>query len=201
MNQLDELRRAQGLLTIAEVMALIRSGNVIYDPFSVLIARGCEIGRDNVLFPCTYLFRSAGCTLTVGDGNVFHTNTVFAAEAGDIRIGSGNQFGEGGFAAKANRDGAGIRIGDGGRYLGGGSAYGNCDFGSGTQILGAITVDNCQLEAGESYRGPDPDSRGGLLKGLGSARGLTVPTGRVIAGNGVFRAEDMQLQSYFHPPG
>ncbi len=196
---LNAIRIAQGFLTIPEVIDLAQGGNVIYDPFSVLISRRCKIGINNTIFPCVSLISSEQGELQIGDNNTFHTNTLLSAETGMISIGANNQFGEGGFTAKANREGATIRMGDFGRYLGGACVFGQCDLGSGSQILGPITVDSCFLEAGGSYLDHNPDMRAGLLKGAGIARNLVVPVGQVIAGNGMFRADDMQPQSFFHP--
>ncbi|GLS18328.1 hypothetical protein GCM10007874_13450 [Labrys miyagiensis] len=198
-SQLDDLRRAQNLLTIEEVVRLIEAGNRIYDPYSALISARAQIGGGNTIFPCVYLLCEAAGELTIGDRNIFHTNTLVEASLGAIVIGSGNQFGEGGFTAKANRPGAHILIGDTGRYQNGAAVFGESELGSGSQLLGAITVDSCRLEAGDTFRDPDPDLRAGLLKGSGVARNITVPRGKVILGVGTFSAEKIQPQSDFHP--
>jgi hypothetical protein len=198
-SQLDDLRRAQNLLTIEDVIGLIDAGNRIYDPYSVLISAKVRLGVGNTIFPCVYLLCLDAGELTVGAGNVFHTNTLLEAAQGVIAVGSGNQFGEGGFTARANRPGAHIRIGDHGRYQNGAAVFGQSELGSGSQLLGAITMDSCRLEAGDNFRDPDPDRRAGLLKGSGMARKLTVPRGQVIVGAGTFEAENMQPQSDFHP--
>ncbi len=198
---LDAVRATQGLLSIAEVMALMDRGNIVYDPFSILISRACVIGSGNTLFPCVSLLCGTEATLTIGDGNVLHTNTLFAADTGRICVGSHNRFGEGGFTARANRPDAKIDIGDQGRYLSGASVFGRSTLGSGSQILGPIMVDDCTLEAGGSYTEADPDRRAGLFKGAGVARGLTVPLGHVIAGSGTFDKNNLKLQSFFHPKG
>ena len=196
---LDRVRRDQGLLTIDEVIGLSERANVIYDPYSTLISARAVIGHGNIFFPGVYLFCTEGGALEVGDANLFHANTLFEASAGAIRVGSRNQFGEGGFTAKANRAGASIEIGDEGRYLNGAAVFGETVLGSGSQLLGAITVDSCRLEPGGSFREPDPDRRAGLLKGAGVARNITVPAGQVIVGAGTFSASDLQPQSNFHP--
>ncbi len=198
-SQLDDLRRAQNLLTIAEVVGLIDAGNRIYDPYSVLISAKARIGRDNTIYPCVYLLCAEDGELSIGDGNTFHTNTLLEAVIGTVTVGSLNQFGEGGFTAKANRAGASIRIGDRGRYQNGAAVFGETYLGSGSQLLGAITVDSCTLEAGDSFTDPDPDLRAGLLKGTGVARNITVPRGQVILGAGTFLAEKIQPQTDFHP--
>lgn len=199
INLLNESRIAQSLLTISEIMELSRLGNIIYDPFSALISRRCRLGVGNVLFPCVYLLCQEDGALTIGDNNTFYTNTLISAETSLISIGSNNQFGENGFTAKANRENANIQIGSFGRYLGGACVFGSSFLGSGSQILGAINVDSCQLEQGESYHGSDPGLRAGLLKGTGTARNLVVPVGHVIAGNGTFLADDLKTQLSFHP--
>lgn len=198
-DHLDQVRREQGLLSIDDVIGLSRRGNIIYDPCSVLISSHAVIGHGNTFFPGVYLFCAGSGVLEIGNDNTFHTNALVEASVGNIRIGSHNQFGEGGFTAKANRPGASIEIGDGGRYLNGAAVFGTATLGSGSQILGAITADGCRLEAGGSFREPDPDRRAGLLKGAGVARDITVPAGHVIVGAGTFSASDLQLQSNFHP--
>lgn len=144
---LDEVRRQKGLLTVAELIDLSRRGNLFYDPYSVLISTRAVIDRDNVFFPGVYLFCTDGGALEIQKGNTFHANTLIEASNGCVRIGSHNQFGEGGFTAKANRQGASISIGDEGRYLNGAAVFGETNLGSGSQLLGPITVDNCTLSA------------------------------------------------------
>ena len=195
-DQMNILREQHGYMTLPEIMALADRGNIIYDPFSVLISRKCQIGSNNYFFPSVSFFCGEEGELVIGNGNIFYTNSLFTAQNGPIIIGSGNQFGEGGFYAKANREGSNIRIGDYGRYLGGASVYGDSDLGSGSQLLGGVSIDNCRLEEGESYRHPDPNSRAGLLKGYGAARDILVPRGSVIIGkNGVFSIDKIQNQA------
>jgi len=197
---IDEARRALGFLGIEAVLALADRGNVILDPFSTLIAGNARIGAGNVFYPGVTIQCSASGGVIVGDGNTFHSGTRLAAEAGTVTIGNGNLFGEcGGFTAKADRTGARIVIGDCGRYQGGASVFGETSLGSGSQLLGAIAVDNCHLAAGDSYRDPDPDARGALLKGQGIARDLRLDRGQVISTRGVFAMKDVRPQSFFHP--
>lgn len=196
---IDEARRKTGLLTIAELEQLASQGNIIFDPFSVLISRYARIGSGNTFYPCVTLLCTEGSSLTIGDENTFHTNTLMEATSGTIAIGAANQFGEGGFTAKANRPGAHITIEDSGRYLNGCSVFGNSSLGSGSQVLGSITVDSCTLEKGGSYRDSDPDQRAGLLKGFGGAKGLSVPRGAVINGRGSFSQEATERQTAYHP--
>ncbi|KAA2236033.1 AraC family transcriptional regulator [Salinarimonas soli] len=195
----DRMRRSQGFLGIEETLGLAEGGTAILDPFSILISPGVRLGEGNVLHPGVTLFCAPGAELSVGRGNVFHGGTLMAADTGQIRIGDDNQFGEGGFVARANRAGARIAIGTGGRYLGGAAVYGETELGSGSQLLGMISVTDCRLGAGATHRDPDPDRRGGLLKGFGTARNLAVGAGEVIAGEGTFSAGALKRQSFFHP--
>ena len=198
--KMDKTRRALGLLEIEAVLDLAERGNVIFDPFSTLIAKNACIGTQNVFYPGVTILCSPSGELMIGDGNTFHAGTWLAAETGTVTIGSGNLLGEGGgFTAKANRAGARIVIGDHGRYQGGASVFGETTLGSGSQLLGMITVDSCHLAPGGSFRDPDPDTRGALLKGQGTARNLRLETGQVIAVNGVFQIDDVKPQSFFHP--
>ncbi len=196
---IDDVRRAQGLMTMDALAALVDRGNIVFDPFSVLIAAAARIGSGNVFFPCVSLLCRDEGGLEIGDNNRFFSQTLIEAVSGPIRIGSGNQFGEGGFTAKTNRPGAAITIGDHGRYLNGAAVFGVSHLGSGSQILGAITVDGCTLAPGGSHEHPDPDHRAGLLKGAGAARDLMVPMGQVIAAQGIFSSADLKPQSLFHP--
>ncbi len=198
-NALNTLRRERGLMTIDEIMALISAGNAILDPFSTLISSGVTLGSGNTLYPCVSLLCADGMQLAMGNGNIFHSNTLIEASMGPVIIGNGNQFGEGGFTAKANRAGAAISIGDTGRYLNGAAVFGETTLGTGSQLLGAVTVDDCHLAPGGSFREPDPDLRAGLLKGSGVARNLTVPAGHVIVGTGAFALEALERQSLHHP--
>ncbi|MGB9366050.1 MAG: AraC family transcriptional regulator [Xanthobacteraceae bacterium] len=195
---LDRLRREQGYLTVGEVFGLIEAGNVILDPFSLLLGRHVRLGSQNMFYPTVSIWCDEASEITIADRNTFHTGTVLYAAPGRIVVGTGNELGERGFVAKANRPGAFIEIGDHGRYLGGATVYGISRLGSGSQILGAISVENCTLTEGASYTDPDPDRRGAVLKGTGVARGLILRRGEVIQGNGVFTHEAIKPQSFYH---
>lgn len=198
---MDDIRRARGLMTIGDIQDLVQRGNVIFDPFSVLISAKARIGTGNIIFPCVFLLCSEDGDLSIGGNNTFFSNSFVEAVSGPVVIGSGNQFGEGGFTAKTNRPGASITVGDNGRYLNGAAVFGETVLGTGSQILGAVTVDSCHLQAGQSWKDPDPELRAGLLKGSGSARNLTVPAGQVIAANGSFPPDGLKPQALFHPKG
>lgn len=198
LHILDKARIASGLLSFDEIIAL-SSHNTIYDPFSTLISKGISIGSGNVIYPSTCLLLEGDAVFKVGEKNIFYPGTSISATYGDIIIGDGNQFGEGGFVAKTNRAKSHITIGCHGRYLGGVSVFGESQLGNGSQILGAITVDNCYLEAGGSFNDKRPDQRAGVLKGQGYARNLFVPKGHVIFAQGDFEAASMKSQLFYHP--
>jgi hypothetical protein len=198
--RIDESRRALGFLEIEAVLALAERGNVILDPLSTLIAKSARIGAGNVFYPGVTIRCSASGELTIGDGNTLYSGTWLAADVGTLTIGNSNLFGEsGGFTVKADRAGARIVIGDHGRYQGGASVFGETTLGSGSQLLGMITVDSCYLAAGGSFRDPDPDTRAALLKGQGIARNLRLDVGQVISTRDEFTMDDVKPQSFFHP--
>jgi acetyltransferase-like isoleucine patch superfamily enzyme len=200
LHRMNETRRTAGLLTVEEIADAIMAGNAVYDPFSLLIARTAGIGNGNVFYPGVSLLASNGQTLRIGDGNVFHAQTLIVASHGPADIGDGNQFGDGGFTLQANRPGARILIGDHGRYAQGVRVFGTCRLGSGSQVLGPIVVDSCELAAGASHQEPDPDRRGAVLKGHGLARNITLAIGEVLVGDGRFDPERIERQRAYHPP-
>jgi hypothetical protein len=199
-EKLDGVRAEHGYLTLAETFVLIDSGNAVLDPFSLLIGRAVAVGRRNTFYPNVTIACDTAGAIAIGDDNAFHSGTSLFAVGGWIAIGARNQFGEGGFIARADRAGAMIEIGDEGRYLGGAAVYAAAYLGSGSQILGAVAVQDCTLGAGGSHEHSDPDSRGAVLKGVGRARHLSLATGQVIQGNGVFDAKDAKPQSFYHRP-
>ncbi|MFC2331289.1 MAG: hypothetical protein ACFNKL_09550, partial [Treponema sp.] len=62
----------------------------------------------------------------------------------------------------------------------------------------AFTID-CILSSGGSYKSSNPDLRGSVLKGCGTAKGIKLKQGQAISGSGIFKTEDVKMQSYFHP--
>jgi hypothetical protein len=195
---IDEIRRRDGFLTIEETLSLC-DRNTVYDPFSTLISRHAHIGSGNVFYPCTTIRCQEDSSCSIGDRNVLHSLTMIEACGGMIAIGNGNTFGNGGFTAKADRPGARITIGDRGRYASGASVYGVSHLGTGSQILGQITVIDCILADGEDFTHDDPDNRAAVLKGYGPARKLRIGVGEVIFGKGAFEQANIQRQTDFHP--
>ncbi|HEY8381953.1 MAG TPA: hypothetical protein VIL09_07385 [Microvirga sp.] len=174
----DEARRRLGCLSLEAMLAYHEAGVAIVDPFSTLIAPGVAIGAGTILYPGVSLRQDAGGRIAIGP---------------DCEIGA-----DGGFTVRAS-GGVVITVGAGARLSGGGSLSETSAIGDGAQILGAIDARACRLEGGGCHRDPDPDARGGVLKGAGRARGLHIPRGRVIQAFGLFDMKDMLPQSHFHP--
>jgi hypothetical protein len=195
----DAVRRSMGFLTQAETLRLAAEGVLIPDPNSVLISPEVQVAAGSTLWPNTILQATEGGSIAVGAGTVLFPGTRMVAAGGRIAVGAGAEIGEeGGFTIKA--DGAAlIAIGDGARLLGGGSLVGANRIGCGAQIIGPIRCQTCTLGDGGTYRDPEPDERGGVLKGSGVARGIDVPRGHVIQAFGLFAEGILRRQSYFHP--
>ncbi|MBY6263478.1 hypothetical protein EI613_16385 [Azospirillum sp. 412522] len=196
----DRARERAGFLSVEAVAALADDGVLVLDPFSTLVSPGAVLAAGVTLWPGTTVQATAGGKVTVGTGTQLFPGTRIVAAGGRVTIGADTEIGEeGGFTIKADHPGCVIEIGGHARLLGGGSlALGN-HIGDGAQVLGPIRMQDCRLEAGGSHRSPDPDRRGGVLKGSGVARGLTVPAGMVIQAFGLFAEAPLRPQSFFHP--
>lgn len=198
---MDGARKRLGFRSQDETIALAQEGVIVPDPGSVLVSDGVRIDADVILWPNVILQASAGGSIAIGRGTNLFPGTRIVASGGSVRIGAGTEIGEeGGFTLKASA-GETIEIGDGARLLGGGSLTLSNRIGRGSQILGPIRCQNCTLGSGGTYRDPEPDERGGVLKGSGVARGIEVPQGHVIQAFGLFAEAVMRRQSYFHPKG
>jgi carbonic anhydrase/acetyltransferase-like protein (isoleucine patch superfamily) len=197
----DAARERLGFLSEAETIALSRLGIVLPDPGSVLVSGSVRLAEDVVLWPNVILQVAMGGGIAIGRGTNLFPGTRIVASSGSVTIGAGAEIGEeGGFTLKAGA-GEAIDIGDGARLLGGGSLTLSNRIGRGAQILGPIRCQNCILGDGGTYRDPEPDERGAVLKGSGVARGIEVPQGHVIQAFGLFAEAVMRRQSYFHPKG
>lgn len=177
----------------------IRERNTVITTGSVFISEQVTVGENNTFYPGVVIECRDGATVRIGDGNTFYSGTFIFASAGEIIIGSGNEFGPAGCTVRANTPTARIVVGDGGRYSDGANIMGETTLGSGSQVLGNITVQNCQLAAGGTYREADPDERAAVLKGFGLARGITLEAGQVINGKGDFAAAPVEWQRAYHP--
>ncbi len=197
-TRLDAMRAKAGFLATDQLLERF-GDNLLLDPFSTLISDGVSLGTGTVLHPGIRIYARSGAQVILGSGHPLFSGTVIEAVDGNITAGDHNEIGDGGFSARANRSRAESTIGSHSRYQGGVSVLGCSALGEGTQLLGQIAAMDCSLEAGEDYRCPDPDLRGGVLKGFRIASSIHVPCGWVIAGRGEFREEMMVLQTTFHP--
>jgi hypothetical protein len=186
-------------LTIDELMALHGSDNLILDPFSTLVSPGVSIGKANVLYPGVTIGLHGDSELVIGDSNTIYPGAFLLAEkGGQLSIGNHNQFGDGGVRIKANMPTARIRVCDNCRFVGGAEVVGVSHLGSGAQVIGTITVQDCSLADGEPFTNPDPNERGAVLKGFGLARGLTLDKGDVVNGSGSFAEAPIERQITYH---
>lgn len=198
MSDIFSRSREQLGFHTADSLAALAETNSILDS-SVLISSRVVIGANNTFYPNVVIECQAGGEVSIGDGNVFYPGTFILCSAGVVRIGNTNMFGPAGFTLKANNDKAAIAVGDGGRYCDGASVMGATTLGSGSQILGNIIVQNCDLAGGGTFEEPDPDMRAAVLKGFGAAKGLQLQTGQVVNGEGDFSAAPVQWQHEYHP--
>lgn len=200
LHRIDEQRASQGFHTVSELLDFAEQDNRILDPFSVLISTAVSLGSGNQIYPNVVIEIRDESRVTIGDNNVFYPNSLFIAEGGgSILVGDNNQFGDGGCYVKASNAERAINIGSNGRYINGAQILGRTTLGSGSQVIGPITVQDCVLEEGGDFEHADPDTRAGVLKGSGLARGLTITTGAVLNGLGTFDADNIEVQSKYHP--
>lgn len=168
---------------------------------TVLVSEAVVLGQGNRFYPGVVIECRGAGRIVLGDGNVFWPGTVILAEAGSIVIGDSNAFGPGGCTLALDAGGGEIAIGDGTRLREGVVLLRGCHVGHGGQVLGPVQATDCRLGSGAPHSDSDPAARGGVLKGVGRARGLVVGRGEVILGEGRFDQRDLVSQLVFHPPG
>jgi hypothetical protein len=198
-DYLKKTRQARGFLDAPDTIGEIGADNFILDPYSLLISKGVRIGTGNVFYPNVVIETQGDGVIVIGDNNIFYPGTYLLSSAGSITVGRDNEFGASGCTVKANTPDAQIIISDGGRYCDGASIVGKTSLGSGTQVLGAITVQDCSLASGGTFQTPDPDERAAVLKGFGLARGITLEKGQVVNGSGNFASRPIEWQHDYHP--
>ncbi len=196
---IQDVHERHGFLSPEELVETVGAQNDILDPYSVLVSSTVTIGTGNILYPNVVIRSDDGAEVHVGNDNVFYPGTYLFGNDGKIVIGSDNEFGVGGCTVRANMPNAAIVIGDGGRYSGGVDIMGATTLGSGSQVLGAITVQSCELAPGGTFSEPDPDERAAVLKGMGQARGITLQKGQVVNGLGDFADSKIEWQRDYHP--
>ncbi len=199
LTKMDDARKSRGFMTLSEIAKLLDT-NTFLDPLNVLISNKIRIGVGNIIYPHVILEATENGSILIGNKNIFYPNTFILATNGDVVIGNQNEFGDGGVTIKANAPGSGITIDDNCRLMNGVQLLGKTHMGNGTQMLGQIVAQNCELEGGVDYKNPDAALRGGLLKGFGTARNCQVPQGKVLVGDGSFSQDKLMDQIHFHPP-
>lgn len=194
----DEIRQKNGFLTIAEMVDL-RQNNVIYDLQSTLISKSASIGTGNVFYPSTIIIcTQAQCI--IGNHNVFWAMTTIISEnGGSISIGDHCQFGSGGVRILCQSPNQQLAIGNGARLMNGAELMGNSQLGSGCQILGLISARNINLQGGGDYNCPNPNERGAVLKGMGTAKSIQLQQGQVINALNNFATAQIEQQITYHP--
>jgi hypothetical protein len=201
LGHLNQHRVNSECLSVEQIIALAADGIIVEDPFAVQISRHVDFqGPCHIRGP-VYLLADAPQALTIGC-NVYieGPSTLEAKNGANLSVGDHAVIGlEGGFHVKANRSGSTIELGERIRLSGGGAIFGQSTVGNGAQILGRIQVVNCHLAAGADYAGPDPDTRGAVLKGMGQAENLRLGQGDVIQAFGIFSAAQIRRQAEFHP--
>jgi len=200
VNGIDDVRRLKGFLTVGETLQLADLGVTVIDPFSTLVSRQASLASGVFVWPNVTIEVGSAGSVRIGASTALHSGVRIVAGDGSIVIGANVDIGqEGGFTFVTRASGDMIHVANDARLNGGGSIAGGANLGSGAQVLGPIRIQNCQLGGGGSFREPDPDKRGAVLKGSGVARNIDVPTGMVIQAFGVFSEAPMRWQSYFHP--
>ena len=170
--------------------------NTIFDLFSVLISRSVSLGKGNIIYPNVIIENNTG-TIIIGENNNLFNGTTIQNLSGKIEIGNDNEIGENAISIK-NSQGK-IEIKNNCRLMNGPQILDDCYLGNGTQVLGNIKMSGCILADGESYKEKNPNKRGGVLKGFGTANKLRIETGMVINGNGTMTTDMMESQEKYHP--
>jgi carbonic anhydrase/acetyltransferase-like protein (isoleucine patch superfamily) len=197
---INEMRVGQGFLSVEETVLLSQQSITIMDPFSTLVSRRAQLSEGILIWPNVTISVGPGGSLTIGSQTVLHSGVRVDADKGSIEIGCRAELGQlGGFTILAPGDADLITIGDEVRLNGGGSVAFKAVIGNGAQVLGPINVQHCKLGGGGSHREPDPDKRGGVLKGCGVARHLEIAAGMVIQAFGDFGQAPLRPQTFFHP--
>ncbi|MFF2118178.1 hypothetical protein [Kitasatospora sp. NPDC058184] len=198
-HRLDRIRHERGLLTPGELVLLADRGVAVLDPFSVLVARRVTLSAETVLYPGATVECDADSDCAIGPGTVLYGGArIVATGGGRITVGRRARIGEGGAVVRAGA-GEAVELGDEVRIANGAELTGRCRLGTGAQVLGPISARAVELAAGRPYTHPDPDGRGGVLKGHGRARGTRVGVGEVVNGNGDFAAAPVERQRTYHP--
>jgi len=196
---INQQRDSAWFISLEETIAL-GAQNTIFDPRSTLISRWVQIGVWNVLYPNVTIRLWEESCLSIGDQNIFYSSTYLeASNWWSLTIWSHNHF-EWWISIKSNMSTAMITVWNNGRYINQVlQVLWKTNLWDWSQIIGAITAQNCILDAGEDFQNPDPDKRWWLLKWYWVARNLQIPLGQWLEGFGSFGLEGIFFQSQNHP--
>ncbi|WP_034263293.1 hypothetical protein [Actinospica robiniae] len=199
-SDLDAPRIAYGFLTIGECVELGRRIGALFDPYSTLLSRHARFGPGTVIYPTVSVECAPDARCEFGPDNILYPGLrVTVGSGAAVVVGSGNRLGEGGARITADGAGANVHIADRTRVSDGAILGDGCVLGVGSQILGAISARAVRLAAGGDFTCPDPDLRGAVLKGRGTAHGLSLAVGEVVNGNGPFADSPVERQRVYHP--
>lgn len=173
----DSARSSMGFRSVAELREL--DDVLVLDPDSTLIGRDVVVGAGTVVYP--------GVVLEATDG-------------GTISVGAGVFLGPGGVTVIAER-GTVVSIGDGARIRAGAWIEGPATIGAGAQVLGTVQARDVVLAGGGSFREPDPDRRGAVVKGTGRLHGSRIGIGEVIELGRAAHAVERQRAHHAGSPG
>ncbi len=195
----DKFREKCNYLSVKEILDKYGDENILLNPESTFISSNVKMGNNNTIYPNVIIESDGTNIIEIGDNNILLPNThLVLSNGGNLIIGNNNIFGDGIICIKSNMPSSNITIGNNARFEGIINIFGNCVLGSGCQILGNISVYNCNLQEGLCYKDKDVQKRAGLLKGFGNAKGLEVSCGYVIKGNGDFKQSDIEPQLNYH---
>lgn len=193
----DEARRRAGYLTAAELVEALPEVLVL-DPAGTMVSPDVSVAAGAVLYPGVVLHAAAGGRIELGASRLWPGTRLLAEAGGSITVGDGCVF-EGGVTLRAAGPAAAVRVGARCRLSHGAELLADADLGDGAQMLGRITARDVVLAGGGSHADPDPDTRGAVLKGFGTARGLRLAVGEVVNGAGDFARAPVERQSAYHP--
>jgi carbonic anhydrase/acetyltransferase-like protein (isoleucine patch superfamily) len=193
----DDVRRAAGFRTVAEVEALLPRVLVL-DPGSVLIGIGVRVADGVVLYPGTVLETRGAGTIEIGsEARIGPGPVSVLADGGAVVIDGGAQLGPGAVTV-TTIPGADVSVGSGARVFGGASVEGPATIGAGAQVLGAVAVRDVVLEGGGTHAEPDPDRRAAVVKGTGRVHGVRLRVGEVVVAGAASAVVERQRA---HHPG
>lgn len=160
------------------------------------------VGRGGIVHGGCAIIGLDGGTVIVGDRVTIFPGTVIEARGSGaiIEIGHDVEIGPGSITLRANRAGSQMTIGDGARISGFVELMGSSSLGTGTQVFGSpLTLVGASLEAGETWRCPDPGARGAVAKGCGKVIDLSVARGCTAVCGSVSSHVEMVAQRTLHP--